>query len=74
MHLQAQSIDNNDGDVRRVGEARGIRDNDGGGSGLTTGPVDWQQQRSVDSPCYLVVTSNTVLYLSIRCLVLIVFS
>ena len=53
---------------------QGIEDNDGGGSGLTTGPVDWQPQRSVDFPCYQVANSNTVLSLFSCCLVLILFS
>ena len=26
---------------------QGVRDDDEGGSGLTTGPMDWQQQHSV---------------------------
>ena len=47
--------------------------NYGGGSGLTTGPVDWQQQQSVDCPCYQVFNSNSILSLSICCLVLILF-
>ena len=34
-------------DIRRV---QGIGDNNGGGSGLTTGLVDWQRQQSVDFP------------------------
>ena len=29
---------------------KGIKDDDGGGSGLTTSLVDWQQQQSVDFP------------------------
>ena len=58
-------------DRRRV---QVIRDDNRGGSGSTTGPVDWQQQRSVDFPCYHVANSNTVLYLSRRCIVLIFFS
>ena len=56
---------------RRV---QGIKDNDGGGSRSTTGPVDWQRQRSVDLTCYRVANSNTISPLSIRCLVLILFS
>ena len=52
---------------------QGIRDKGGGGSRLTTGPVDWQQQRSFDCPCYRVDNSNTVLSLSICSLVLIFF-
>ena len=31
---------------------QGIEDNDRGGSGLTTGLVDWQRQRCVDFPCF----------------------
>ena len=58
-------------DIRRV---KGIRHDDGGGSGLTTGPMDWQRPRSVDFPCYRVTNSNTVSYLSCCCLVLIFFS
>ena len=53
---------------------QGIGDNNRGGSGLTTGPVYWQQQRSVEFPCYWVANSNTVSSLSIRCLDLIFFS
>ena len=49
----------------------GIVDNNGGGSGSTTGLVDWQQQRSVDFPYYRVANSNTVSSLSICYLVLI---
>ena len=37
------------------------------------GPVYWQQQRSIDFPCYCVANSNTVLSLSCRCLVLYCF-
>ena len=55
-------------DRRRV---QGIGDDNGGGNGMMTGPVDWQRQRSVDFLCYRVANSNTVLYLSRRCLVLI---
>ena len=43
-------------------------------SGSTTGPMDWQRQRSVDFSCYRVANSNTVSYLSHHCLVLIFFS
>ena len=53
---------------------QGIGDNDIDGSGSTTGPVDWQQQGSVDFTCYRAANSNTVSSLSIRCLVLILFS
>ena len=53
---------------------QGIKDDDGGGRGLTTGPVDWQQQRSVDFPCFQVANSNNVSSLSSFCLVLILFS
>ena len=52
---------------------QGIEDNGGGRSGLTTGPVDWQRQRSVDFPCFQVANSNIVSYLSSSCLVLILF-
>ena len=58
-------------DRRRV---QGIGEYDGGDSGLTMGPVDWQQQRSVDFTCYRVANSNTVSSLSYHCLVLILFS
>ena len=58
-------------DRQRVQE---IGDNNGCGSGLTTGPVDWQRQRSVDFPCYWVANSNTVSSLYICCIVLILFS
>ena len=58
-------------DRRRV---QGIGDNGGGGSGSTAGLVDWQRQWSVDYPCYWVANSNTILYMSICCLVLILFS
>ena len=53
---------------------QGIGYNDGGGSGSTTGTMDLQQKQSVDFPCYRVANSNTVSYLSRRCLVLIFFS
>ena len=56
------------------GRVQGIGDNDGGGSGSTTGPVDWQRQRSVDFTFYSVANSNTVSSLTRRCLVLILFS
>ena len=58
-------------DRRRV---QGIEDDDGGGSRLTTGLVDWQQKRSVYFPCFQVANSNTVLSLSNCCLVFILFS
>ena len=45
------------GDIIHI---QGIGDYNVGGSGLTTGPVDWQQQQSVDFPCYWVANSNTV--------------
>ena len=53
-------------DIRRF---QGIRDDDGVSSGLTTGPVDWQQQRSVG---FLAIASLTVT-LSCRCLVTVSF-
>ena len=58
-------------DYRR--RIQGIEYNDRGGSRLTTGLVDWQQQRSVYFPCFQVGNSNTFLYLSSRCLILILF-
>ena len=58
-------------DRRRV---QGIEDDNGGGSGSTTGLVDWQRQRSVDFPRFQVASSNTVSFMSICCLVLILFS
>ena len=58
-------------DIRRV---QGIGDDNGGGIVLMTGPIDWQQQQSVDFPCYRVANSNTVSYFSHCCLVLIFFS
>ena len=57
-------------DRRRV---QGIRYDVGGGSGLTTDPVDWQQQQSVDFPCYCVANSNTVSSLYRSCLFLYCF-
>ena len=57
-------------DRRRV---QWIKDDNGGGSGSATGPVDRQQQRSVDFPCFQVANSNNVLSMSSRCLVLIFF-
>ena len=57
-------------DRRRVQE---IGDDDGGGSGSMTGQVDWQQQRSVDFPCYRVSNSNTFSSLSIFYIVFILF-
>ena len=56
---------------RRV---QGIKDDDRGDSGLKTGPVDCQRQRGVYFTCFQVANSNTVLSLSSRCLVLILFS
>ena len=53
---------------------QGIRDDDIGSSGSTMGPVDWQLQRSVNFPYYCVANSNTVLSLSHRFLILILFS
>ena len=58
-------------DIRRI---QGIRDDNGGGSGLTTGLEDWQRQQSVDFTCYCVANSNNVSSLSCRCLILILFS
>ena len=58
-------------DRRRVQE---IKDDDRGGSILTTGLLDWQRQRSVDLSCFQVANSNTVSSLSSRCLFLILFS
>ena len=52
---------------------QGIGDDDGGGSGFTTGPMDWQQQQGVAFLCYHVTNSNTVSSLSCPCLVLILF-
>ena len=57
-------------DRRRV---QGIGNNDGGGSGSTTGPADWKQQRNVNFPCYWVANSNTVSSLYSCCLFLIFF-
>ena len=53
---------------------QGIRGNDGGCIGSTTGPMDWKRQQSVNFPFYRVANSNTVSSLSCRCLVLILFS
>ena len=53
---------------------QGILGKDGGGIGSTTSPMGWKQERGVDFPCYHVANSNTVLSLSRRCLVLILFS
>ena len=58
-------------DRRRV---QWIKDDNGGGSGSMTGPMDCKRQQSVDFTCYHVVNSNTVSYLYRRCLVLILFS
>ena len=52
---------------------QGIGDDDGGGSGLTTGLVDSQRQRSLHFPCYRIANSNTVSSLSRCCLVLYYF-
>ena len=57
-------------DRRRV---QGIGDDDGCGSRSTPGLADLQQQQSVDFTCYRVAGSNTVSYLSRRCLVLVLF-
>ena len=53
---------------------QGIRDNNEGRSGSTTGPVDWQRQCSVYFPWFQVANSNTVSPLSSCCLVLVFFS
>ena len=53
---------------------QGIKDDDGGGRVLTTGPVDWQRQQSVGFSYFQVSNSNTVSSLSSRYLVLIFFS
>ena len=53
-------------DRRRV---QGIEDNNGGGSGFTTGPVDWQRQRSVDFLAFRLITVT----LSRLCLVAVLF-
>ena len=50
-----------------------IGDDNGGGSGSTTVLVNWQLQRSVDSPFYCIANSNTVSSLSCCCLDLIYF-
>ena len=60
--------------VEDIWRVQGIGEEDGVGSGSTMGPVDWKQQQSVDFPSYRVANSNTVLSLSCRCLVLILFS
>ena len=52
---------------------QGIKDDDGCGSGLTTGLVDWQRQRSDDFSCFQVASSKTISSLSSRCLILILF-
>ena len=52
---------------------QGIEDEDVGGSGSTTGPVNWQWQRSVYFTCFQVANSNPVSSISSRCLVLIFF-
>ena len=46
-----------DEDRQRI---QGIVDNNGGGISLITGPMDWQQQQSVDFPWYRVADSDTV--------------
>ena len=53
---------------------QGIGDDNRGGIGSTTDPMDWKRRRSVDFSYYRVTNSNTVLYLSRRCLVLMLFS
>ena len=60
---------------RRIDDiSKGIEDDNGGGSRLTTGLVDWQQQLSFGFPCFQVATNNTVLSLSNRYLISIIFS
>ena len=73
MHTNTTTTttDASEEDRRRV---QGIEDNDRVGSRLTRVLVDWQQQQSVGFLCFRVSKSNTVLSLSIRCLVLILFS
>ena len=58
-------------DIRRV---QWIEDDDRGGKRFTTGLVDWNRQRSVIFTCFQVANSNTVLSMSSRCIVLILFS
>ena len=65
------TMDVSEEDRQRV---QGIKDNNIGSSGLTTGPLDWQQQHSVGFPSFQVDNINTVLSLSTCCLVLILFS
>ena len=48
--------------------------NDRGSSGLTTVPMNWKQQQSVNFPCFRFANSNTISFLSCRCLVLVLFS
>ena len=60
--------------TKNILRVQGIRDGDGGGSGSTTGPMDFQRQLSVDFLCYCVTNSNTVVSLYRRCLVLVLFS
>ena len=53
---------------------QGTGDNDGGVSKITTVPVDWQQQQSVDFLFYCITNIHTVSFLYCRCIVLILFS
>ena len=60
--------------AEEIRSVQGIRDDNRGSSGSMTGPVDWKRQCSVDFIFCWVDNSNTVLYLYIFCLVLILFS
>ena len=53
---------------------QGTGDNNRGGSGLTTGLMDWKWQGSVNFHCYRVSKGNIVSPLYRCCLVLILFS
>ena len=48
---------------------QGIEDDNRGGSGLTTGPVNWQLQQSVHFSFFQVANSNNVSSLSSCCLI-----
>ena len=52
---------------------QGIKDDNGGCRRSTTEPVDSQRKWSVYFPCFQVINSNTVLYLSSHCIVLMLF-
>ena len=69
--LQKNKTDASAEDIRCV---QGIEDNDGAGSGSTTGLMGWQRQWSDDFTCFQVANSDTVSSISSYFIVLILIS